>query len=179
MKRISVVIEGTTPILLHNPLQMGKKKPGKDTIPTPEEEAEAGCYWTDDKKSLAFPADNIKASVIVVAPMYKSGKIRLTPFVCGSLYIEPQMVPFGTKEYSIDTRRAVIQRQGILRSRPRLNTWKLQFDVLLDEDFPGVPLETIKMMFEEAGRRVGIGSFRPQKKGWFGKFKVVQWKETR
>ena len=35
------------------------------------------------------------------------------------------------------SRRAVVQKQGILRSRPKLNPWTLKFDLLvIDEDIP-------------------------------------------
>lgn len=179
MRTIAVTIEGTTPILLHNPAGMGRGTAGKTAIPTPEVEAEASCYWLDEKKAaLAYPADNLKCAMIQTAPQYKAGKQRLTPFVAGSIYIEPPMLSFGTPKYEIDTRRAVVVRQGILRSRARIpKGWRLTFDILVDDDFPVKELEVLKTILEEAGRRVGVGDYRPARKGWFGKFKVVAWKE--
>lgn len=178
MRTFHVVIRGTKPILLHNPAGMITTSSGKKVIPTPEDEAAKGCYWLPDKSSLCFPADNLQASLIVVAPQYKVGKVRLSPYVSGSIDIMPPYLTFGTKEYEIDTRRAIIQRQGVMRSRPRLNDWALTFDILVDDDFPGTnPGAVIKQMLDEAGRRVGIGDFRPQRKGKFGKFVVEYFEE--
>ncbi len=159
MRTIAVSIEGSSPILLHNPLGMSRSSAGKTEIPTPEAEAEASCYWLDQKKSaVAFPADNIKCAMIQTAPQYKAGKIRLTPFIAGSIYLEPPMLSFGTAKYEIDTRRAVVQRQGILLSRARIpKNWKLKFDILVDDDFPVTDTAVIRTILEEAGRRVGIG----------------------
>lgn len=175
MQVIKVVIQGKTPILLHNPAGMAQRKAGKAEIPTPQDEAANGCYWTPEKDSLGFPGDNIKASMLIAAPQYKAGKIKLGPFVAGSIFIEPPMLSFHTKNYEIDTRRAVVQRQGILRSRPKLSKWKLGFDLIVDDDFPVTNTEILKDILAEAGRRVGIADYRPQKKGWFGKFDVISW----
>lgn len=157
---------------------MAKREPGKSSgIPTPEEEALNGCYWTEGKESVGFPADNVKGSMIIASGAYKAGKTKLTPFVAGSVYLEPAMLSFNTKKYEIDTRRAVVQRQGILRSRPRLPKWQLAFDLVVDDDFPVRELDVLNQILAEAGRRVGVGDYRPAKKGWFGKFKITKWKE--
>ena len=84
MRVFEVVIEGTKPILLHNPAGMGQggaKKSGEKCIPTPEEEAAASCYWTDDKSSLMFPASNLQGAMIGAAGAYKVAKKSIVPFV--------------------------------------------------------------------------------------------------
>lgn len=173
MKTISVLLKGKEPgILLHNPAGMQRKDSKRETqIPSVEEEAEASCY-RDEKGYLAFPADNVKTAMIITSSMYKVGKTRISPFVAGSVFISPRMLSFGVKKYQIDTRRAVVQKQGILRSRANLPEWELAFEMTVDDDFPVEDLSVLRRILEEAGRRVGIGDFRPQKKGWFGKFSV-------
>jgi hypothetical protein len=181
MRAFEVKIEGTSPILFHNPAGMARRgavKKGASSIPTPEEEAKASCYWLPDGSSLMFPGDNIQAAMLRVASNYKANKKALTPFVAGSVVVEPEHVPFNTKDYLIDTRRAVVQRQGILRSRAKLPVWKLIFTLLVDDDFPVRELDILKQMLDEAGRRVGIGDFRPEKRGRFGKFVVTKFQET-
>jgi hypothetical protein len=54
---------------------------------------------------------------------------------------------------------------------------QLHFDLVVEEDFPIKQIEILKAILEEGGRRMGIGDYRPQKKGRFGKFKVVSWEE--
>ncbi len=184
MRVFEVRIEGTSPILFHNPAGMARSsaiKKDKDsrTIPTPDEEAKASCYWLPDESSLMFPGDNIQSAMLRVATVYKVNKTALTPFVAGSVMIEPEHVPFNTKSYVVDTRRAVVQRQGILRSRAKLPKWKLEFKLLVEDDFPTREAgDLLRGMLEEAGRRVGIGDFRPERRGRFGKFSVVKFEET-
>jgi hypothetical protein len=182
MRVFEVEIEGTSPILLHNPAGMartGAVKKDSKSIPTPEEEAKASCYWMPDESSLMFPGDNIQSAMLRVASGYKANKKALTPFVAGSVQIEPEHVPFGTKDFVVDTRRAVVQRQGILRSRAKLPQWRLEFTMLVADDFPVRELDVLKQMLEEAGRRIGIGDFRPEKRGRFGKFKVNKFQEQK
>jgi len=182
MRTFDVAIEGPS-ILLNNPAGMRRssvKKGGETSIPTPEEEAERSCYWMPDKSSVMFPGDNIQSAMIRVAGGYKANKKALTPYIAGSIQVSPEHVPFGTKKYIIDTRRAVIQRQGILRSRAKLLNWKLAFNILVDDDFPVREVgDTLKQMLEETGRRVGIGDFRPEKRGRFGKFTVTKFQEVK
>jgi len=182
MRMFDVCIEGSSPILLHNPIGMVRSsaaKSGSKSIPTPEEEAEASCYWMPDKSSLMFPGDNIGSAMVRVAPGYKANRKPLTAFVAGSVQIVPEHVPFGTTKYLIDTRRAVVQRQGILRSRAKLPEWTLNFEMHVDDDFPVRELSILRQMLEETGRRIGLGDFRPEKRGRFGKFVVTKFEETK
>jgi len=173
--KIRVTIEGTTPFMMHHPRSMNRKATGKKTIPSPQEEAKEALYWTSDKSSLMYPAENILRGFVTASRVYKSGKRSITPFVSGSLDVEPPEVSFHTKKYEIDTRRAIVQRQGILRSRPVLFPWELSFALVVSDDFPAEATDLLKAIAEECGRRVGLGDFRPEKSGRFGKFKVVGW----
>ncbi len=178
----SVTIEGLEPgILLHNPLGMGGAKSTKKVIPTPEEEAASYLYWTKDRKSVAFPAENMRRALVEAAKGLKSPqnrKIALGPLVAGGIDITPMMIPFGTKEYEIDSRRVVIQRQGIVRSRPLIYPWVLTFQVKWETgdlgrgtDFVEVVLRTL---LERIGTSIGIGDFRPARGGRFGRFTVKE-----
>lgn len=178
MRVIDVTIEGTKPLLQHNPLGMqGKPAAGKKSIPTPVEEADAGRYLMPDGSSLMEPAEHIHSAMIAASGSYKIKRQSLSAFVAGSVEVAPEHIPHGTLEFTIDTRRAVIQRNGVLRSRPKLWPWKLSFQLLVDQDFPVSDLGVLRQILEEAGRRLGIGDFRPQKKGKFGKFVVTLFEE--
>ncbi len=176
MKTIKAKIRGVgLGILLRNPAGMGQTN-GKRVIPTPEQEAAAGCYWTDDKTSVAIPSWNLFRALVKAAAGYKQGKISMSRIVAGSVAVEPAMLSFGTKEYGIDRRRVVVQKQGILRSRPLLKNWELEFDLLVsEEDVSPTAFPTLRAICEDAGRRVGIGDFRIEKNGPFGKFVVESW----
>lgn len=183
--KCKVTIEGLPPgILLHSPSGLGETKGGKPAIPSPEDEAESYLYWTEDKKSVAFPAYNLQRAMIETSAGWKAPlqkKLALGPILSGDMHIEPIMIPFGTKEYQIDSRRAVIQRQGIIRSRPLLFPWKLIFTVCWEGQFLGKEefIENILPgLLEQTGLAVGIGDFRPKKsKGPFGRFRVIEIKK--
>jgi hypothetical protein len=61
----TVVIVGVFPgILLHNPAGMGTNKSAKKVIPSPEDEALASAYWTEDHSSLALPSFNLYRGLV-------------------------------------------------------------------------------------------------------------------
>jgi hypothetical protein len=179
MRIVDVTIEGIRAILLHNPAAMGgEPSNGKRKTQTPKDEAAAGCYWTENGDSLAFPGLNIYRAMVQAAGGFKAGRLSMTSYIAGGIEVRPEMISFGTKAFEIDTRRAVIQRQGFLRSRAKIPTgWRLKFQLLIsEEDLPQKSsLDMLREILEEAGRRIGIGDFRPQKTGPFGKFKIVEW----
>ena len=184
MKQFDIEIAGgKRGILLHNPAgQMGQKgvrKSSEGSVPTPEAEAAAGLYWMPDKSSISFPADNLHSALIAASSGMKIKRLSLAPFISGSIEIAPDDIPFHTKKYEVDIRRAVVQRQGILRARPLLSPWKLNFSILVEDDFPVLDVEnTLRALLEIAGGRIGIGDYRPQRRGRFGKFKVVSIREV-
>jgi hypothetical protein len=99
----------------------------------------------------------------------------LAPIIAGDVSLFPDSLGFGTKDYKIDVRRAVVQRQGILRARAWLPKWALSFGFewetsSLGEDFAHT---VFRELLTTLGERIGIGDFRPQTKGPFGKFRVV------
>jgi hypothetical protein len=177
VKTIKVKIKGTgVGLLLHNPAAMGASNGGKKVIPTPEQEAKAACYYMEDGETIAIPGWNLFRALVKAAAPFKDGKTSMSRIVAGGVSVEPEMVSFNTKTYAIDRRRAVVQRQGILRSRPLLKNWTLDFDLLVnEEDVSAKAFPTLRLICEDAGRRVGIGDFRIEKNGPFGKFVVESW----
>lgn len=173
-----VVIEGYEPgILLHNPAGMGQNKKATKNIPSAEEEAQSGCYWTADSKYLAFPSDNIRSGLIAASSGMKvpsNRKLSLVLVVSGDIIIEPTMISFGTNKYEILTKRVVIQRQGILRSRPLIYPWELKFVIRWEKQYLGDDFHEniLPDLLERLGGTIGIGDYRPAKKGPYGRFAV-------
>jgi hypothetical protein len=189
MKTFKVVIKLTRAMLMNNGAQVGVKKPAaskkqedeETTYGTAEEQAARTVYWNEDKSSLCIPATNIHSAIKGVSGAYKSGKKSIKEFVAGSVAIEPDLIPLGTKKYGIDTRRVVIQKKAILRCRGKIpEGQEIPFNILVEDDFPDrEPGGVMKQMLEEAGRRKGIGDFRPEKGGPFGKFVVTEFREVK
>jgi len=56
-------------------------------------------------------------------------------------------------------------------TRPMFKDWKLSFEAVVLDD---IPEEVFRNILDEAGRYVGIGDWRPAKKGMYGKFIVTK-----
>jgi hypothetical protein len=61
----------------------------------------------------------------------------------------------------------------ILCYRPCFHDWKLDFTLQVDEEM--ISLKLVRDIVDAAGKRVGLGDFRPDCKGPFGKFVVTRW----
>jgi hypothetical protein len=185
MATINVQIEGSTPLLMNRfsgeaelELSAGHR-PTKKKKMTPREEAERSAYMDHKTGELYFPGTNLLACFIEAGKFFKIGKNKVTTtsgtLLTGGLTVEELVCPFNTKKFEVDSRRVVnpSTRGAVLRHRARLDSWKLGFTLDVDEEIFDVDL--IRNIVDAAGKRVGIGDYRPTKKGTFGKFKVVGW----
>jgi hypothetical protein len=64
----------------------------------------------------------------------------------------------------------------ILCHRPCFHDWKLSFTLHVDTDMLSPNL--LREIVDAAGKRIGLGDFRPDCKGPFGKFVVTNWQEA-
>lgn len=181
MQVIEYSVQGTSPLLLHNPAGMQQPSDAikRKSIPTSEEEAEAGTYRLADGQ-LALPAFAFRAALVGAAKGRRMGKVAAATIVKGAVFVTDEMVPLFTtddrtpaKDYEIDTRRVVVQNNGIVRSRPKLFPWRATFPLELDEGF--ITGEHVAELLDIAGRLVGVGDFRPERSGPFGRFGVLGW----
>ena len=187
-------ITGKEPgIMFNNPAMMGattgtvtqtrsnKKYNDKD-------EAEMRTY-RNDKGNLVVPSVQVRASLLEASKAFKLGRTNLKT-VLNSIMIEPVddlelKSPSNRpiKNYTIDKRRVVVSRAGIMRARPVVPQWKLSFKIevdreLMENSLQGTStLEVLTRVLSDAGKKQGIGDYRPQKGGSFGRFEVTNAKE--
>ena len=57
-------------------------------------------------------------------------------------------------------------------NRPRFDKWSLTFEIIVNGD--DISKETINDLLVDAGQKTGIGDWRPEKKGKYGKFIVTK-----
>ena len=62
-----------------------------------------------------------------------------------------------------------------MRHRARLNAWRADFALEVDTDV--LDTDIVHQLLTEGGQRIGIGDFRPEKGGPFGRFRVTLWQE--
>lgn len=182
MKKIKVEIVGETPLLMNSPQAMIEQAMGSNLTKVTKKrdmvkDAEKLAYKTS-KGELYIPAEAIKGSMVNASAYKKAGKYALRPFIAGAVMIKPTQIGLGTKIYELDIRTVVIQKARVVKARPMLENWKASFEIWYNEELLNDP-DTIRVCLEEAGGRVGILDFRPQKLGNFGMFKVTKWQEEK
>ena len=180
MDTLRVLLKGETPLLMSNPQGLGAEKaPGnRKVIPTPEEEAEERAYRFPNG-DLGFPSVGVRNSFLGGTKGLRHGKIALGPVFSGAILPTDHMFPFlddegnPISEYVIDRQRVVIQKAGIMRSRPRLDKWNLSCTFNYNRGAEVEP-NIIEMVAANAGITVGIGDYRIANKGWYGSYTVKE-----
>jgi len=182
LKVVEVTIEGRTPLLQHRFSEEAKAEAKSGVVRRrvrkfpPEQEAEKAAY-KDERGVLYVPQEQIRKAIINASKDFKVGRRSATTFVRG-ITIYPERISLGTKKYEIDGRPVVVDNRRVMRYRPKIFPWKLTFKIEYDdEDIPDPKL--LKDCLEVAGRRFGIGDFRPERNGQFGKFHVVSFKKVK
>lgn len=180
MKKISVEIQGTTPLLMHRFPMAGAEDTSKrrSGVPDWKREAEFALY-RDEDGHIYHPASHLEGALKIASRTFKiPGKRGATysRLIGSAVSIEPDAIPHKITEYEIDARPVVVQRSRIVRYRPIFKNWELAFDIIVHDD--QIPTDLIKEVIDYAGLYVGIGDFRPGRGGKFGKFIVTKFKET-
>jgi len=171
-------ITGERALLTHNPAAMARAdgKPKQKRIPAPAEEADAGVY-RDSEGNFCLPAIAFRSALLEGLKGKKVGRTAAGTHFSASVFtvdelcvlVDPESGDPLT-EYAIDTRRAVVQRNGILRSRPRFERWSCSLVLEIDTD--RIAPEQVATELNEAGQIVGVGDYRLGRKGIFGKFRA-------
>lgn len=178
---IDIEITGVTPLLMNkfNIEDGGKKEKNL----TPREAAERVCY-EDEEKKLYYPTTNIYACLIEAGKFHKDGKVKVTTarssLIPAGVMIMGNHVYFKTPDmWEVDSRAVVVPSTGgrIVCHRPRLDNWSLEFQLELDTKM--FTPKFIRTLVDDAGQKVGLGDFRPARKGIYGRFVVTNWKEEK
>ncbi len=189
--KIKVTISGTTPLLMnrfHEAAEVavsgGTTVTFKGDKGTPREQAEVKRY-SDEQGRLYIPGPNIFACIIAAGTFHKAGKSKLTT-------LRTSLIPAGVMvddlvcnlidadgnpltEWEVDSRSVVIPATGgrIMCHRPRVDAWSAMFT--LDVDTTMFSPALVRAVVDDAGKKIGLGDFRPARKGPFGRFVVSHW----
>lgn len=172
-------ITGIFPLLTHNPagMQPNANSPKVKKIPTPEDEARTGLYLDDDGNycipSIAFRSallNGLKGKKVgrsSAVSVFQAAVFNVDEY---SVLVDPENDK-PLREYCIDTRRAIVQRNGVLRSRPKFEKWGCYVHLEVDLDI--TTPQQVEEALNIAGQVIGVGDFRIEKRGTFGKFTAV------
>jgi hypothetical protein len=183
--KIRVKIKGLTPLLMNRltPEKLKRETRVRTEDFDPEVDARESAYIDviGGKQQLYIPAEAVYGMIVTAAAAYKSGKMSLSNLLAGTIRIEPEKIPLGTDKYEIDIRPVRVPpgsrtASRVLRARAKVPTWEAEFTIIYDKKMLGKVIGGLRKILEDAGRRVGLLDFRPQKRGWFGTFAVEEFK---
>jgi len=189
--RINYMIEGTAPLMMckFNIKTLGSNNKRNKNL-TPQEEAEGFAYkdkdgylyvpkealWRclgqggqeikyDNKKQLATK-DRTRLSLGLT--LLSNDEILLL----SKKSLKDKWKK--TKHYEVDSRRVVVPatKGAIIRHRPRIDIWALEFNIDLDENVFEQSL--IRKLLDISGKIAGLMAFRPTCNGYYGTFKVTR-----
>ena len=181
---IQATIEGRSPLLCNRYLDSAAGNGTSAAIKTgakgtPREQAAPKLYTDADGKP-GVPGANVFAALISAGKFIKAGRKTLTTakssLVPAGLLVTELFCPLRPVQWEVDSRSVVIPATGgrIMCHRPRFDKWSLSFTIELDETL--FAPEVARQLADEAGKKVGLGDFRPERRGPFGRFNVTQWK---
>lgn len=175
--RVAVQLTGTADIMFHRWNSQAvdeKSKAAKNSKAKKSDDWESYLY-RNSSGEICIPGEYIRQSIITAAKfrqdprsprksamdLYKAGVVSLTP-LAGTGKSAPDY---------LDTRRVVVMRAGINRTRPALREgWKAEFEflVLTPEYISAMDLHGV---LTQAGILVGTADFRPT----YGRFAVTSY----
>lgn len=181
MKQFKVTIEGVTPILFNRFIEAtidvkGEKRPGEPKAIPPEYK-----LYRDGEGNICIPSTWINGSLIEASKNFKitgKGKATYSKLVGSMVKIYPDMCVVEPQKYDLYTVSAVnpSTKGRMMVTRPKMDKWKTSFNIEFNED--DISVEVLKNILDYAGQYVGIGDWRPAKKGQFGKFMVTKFEEV-
>jgi hypothetical protein len=194
MKEMTVLIRGVTPILLHNPRMANPLDPFCKALKevtskrrkTDEDHAEIswrewlGGLYLDAKRRPCIPAEMLMGCWRSGAKRYKLGKDlsgsvipNASDFVLlDEAWKTEEQLRHAYESGFADIRSVGNQRARVMRTRPIFRDWSLMVSVTLDED--ALNAEDAEKALRAAGQYCGIGDFRPECGGTFGRFLVEE-----
>lgn len=189
MKRIEVEIRGTSPLLIH---RFGEQEQTEKTTRRvrvqenidPREEAKRHAYIASDG-TFYFSAFSIPNAMGNAGSSHKQKGSRKTLryVVPSAVRMEADVVTIlngegPAKDFEVDSRPVTIPatKGRIMRHRPRFNCWGARFYLIINDEM--LDPETAHILLNEAGQAIGIGDFRPEKRGPFGTFRVTKFAEA-
>ena len=183
-KVFEIEITGKKPLLMHNPVESMRVAAEwrlKGVSHPPEDvQAESGLYKNADG-DICLPTLVLLGAIRTGAADKKiggKGKATFKKLVYSGLEIEPDDPKLTYDKWYIDSRPVVIGKARVMANRPRFDKWSCVFRVRVVDPVFLEPTrqgpEYIKDILDNAGKRGGIGDFRPL----FGQFIVSRIEEV-
>lgn len=193
--RYRITIEGISPLICHNgaagldtrsaanleKAAIAKKRGSNRTETDDRRLAQLECLtglYTDDQGEVTFPETAIRANIETAARKLKQGpqvregliveKVEQFDYDRELLGTTPEEVA-QTAQFTVGV---VVQRQRVLRTRPKFDRWAITFTIETDPEL--VDQEQLETWLDIGGRRIGLGDWRPEKSGNAGRYQTAK-----
>lgn len=187
--RIEITIQGITPLICNKftdeaarAATNGTRGSNRGDRGTEREIAESKLYL-DNEGHPCIPQPNLLSCLVEGGAWHKIGKKQVTTKASSLLYscldVVGVMIPIEHEQpWSVDVRPVVIPstKGRILAFRPRFDDWRLTFEIELTAEIIGAKFA--RNIIDDAGMKVGLGDFRPSRKGPYGRFNIKHWQEV-
>lgn len=194
---ITVTCRGVTPLLmnrippetLEQVRTKAKKAKTAQRPAVPRDEAIPKLYVTDEGVPY-LPTENLLACLVAAGQSVRlDGKRQVSTakstVLPAFLSLEERFLPLfvddgsgRVPDWETDLRPVRNPNGGelVCLVRPRFDEWAFRVTAVADLDEVGIDI--VRQLFDTAGKRIGLGDFRPSQKGMFGKFVVTNWQEN-
>jgi len=179
-KIYNVEIKGITP-LLQNRFAGGEPDTStKKKTTTTKENAVEDTLYKNLKGEVYQPSECLKQALIESGKAFKKGKSNLSKTFAAFIMVTPESIVHNNQKWITDRRAVVIPatKGKVMRNRARFDNWSLNFQVtILDDD--EISEKVLHDALDYVGHYIGIGDYRPQKKGMYGRFIITSIKEAK
>ena len=192
--RYQVTIRGVSPLITHNgaagldtrsPANVEKKeitdgrrsrnRTATDDARLRELECQTSL-WLDARDAATIPEGAIRACIETGARKLKQGpQVREGLMVESIQSFDYDREALGETVEELGKRAqftvgVVVQRNRVLRTRAKFDEWSCTFTLFVDDEL--VDQEQLEAWLDIAGRRIGLGDWRPEKSGTYGRFEA-------
>lgn len=188
MISLCVWVEGCSALLLHRATEealMGDTRSNAvGEREDPRTIAGKAVYRLPGSEQLALPGAAFARLVREAGSAHKTKGSRksLKYLVPSAVIIADDLAPLylcdrktPIVDFEVDSRPVTIPstKGRVMRHRARVNEWCARAHVEVDETILQVGM--VRQLLAEGGRQIGVGDFRPEKGGPFGRFDIVAW----
>ena len=193
--RYRITIKGTEPLLhhngaanldLHSPLNQERREivrrlRSDQTLSDEQRLAELDCQlalWLDENDRPTIPKAALRTMSETSAKKLKQGpRVREGLMVAAVEHFDYDEEQYGTTRSQLGKTTqfrtaVVVNRNRLLRTRAKFDEWACTFVVECDD--AQVDQRHLTTWLDIGGRRIGLGDWRPERSGTYGRFQMVK-----
>jgi len=175
MNSYKVAVRGVSGLLQNNPAAVDFDKVVEEKLAHDSMQKDVlKCLYINVSGTICQPATHFEKSLQDAAKKLKvkgSGKATYSKLFGSMVSVSPIMIPHEIQTFSVFSTSVVIPstKGRIIKNRPLFQEWSLKFTISAEDE---IPESIIEEALKIAGKYCGVGDWRPQKGGKFGKFEI-------